>query len=95
MIFDRAMTVWAQCFPSWRCRYWRSWTSGFVLVVFVLLLLGFDHCSMIFFLLCNSSSFLVMCIRIAARHYVGAEARCNCISAILIYTLYRKKNKQP
>jgi hypothetical protein len=43
-------------FPSWRRRYWRSWTSGAVLVMFVLLLLGLDHYSRTF-LFYNSSSF--------------------------------------
>jgi hypothetical protein len=50
---DRACTL----FPSWRHCYWRTWTSGAVLVVVILLLQGIDHYSGTFFY--NSFFYLV------------------------------------
>jgi hypothetical protein len=44
----------------WLFPYWRSWTSGVVLVVVVLLLQEIDHCSGTF-LFCNSSSVFLLC----------------------------------
>jgi hypothetical protein len=46
-IYDRAMMMLA-LFSSWRRYFWRSWNSGAVLVVLVLLLQEIDHCSRTF-----------------------------------------------
>jgi hypothetical protein len=43
MIYDRATTVLMHYFLLGR--FWRSWTSGVVLVVVVLLLQRIDHCN--------------------------------------------------
>jgi hypothetical protein len=42
-IIDRATMALVHCFPSWRHRFWRAWSSDVVLVVFVLLLLGLAY----------------------------------------------------
>jgi hypothetical protein len=55
-------------FPSWRHRYWRSWTSDVVLVVVVLLIQGINHYSAtLFFSVILLLFFLAMCIRNAIR----------------------------
>jgi hypothetical protein len=62
--------------PSWRHRYWKSSNSSAVLVVFVLLLEGIDHCSDIFFLLCNS--FFWLCASVMSLgNYIVAEIECD------------------
>jgi hypothetical protein len=56
---------WRLCtVPFWRCRFWRAWSLGVVLVVDVLLLLGLEYRSessiFLFFFI-----FLVICTRTA------------------------------
>jgi hypothetical protein len=62
MIYDRAMRMLVHCFLFCRRCYWRSWTSGVVLVVVVRLLQGINHCSGTFSFLYFFFYFLAMCI---------------------------------
>jgi hypothetical protein len=62
-------------FPSWRCRYWRSWTSRAVLVEFVLPLQEIDQCSRTFLF---SNSFFWLCPSLMSlEHCVIATVVCN------------------
>jgi hypothetical protein len=45
LLIGRQLRLCIISFPSWRRRFWRSWTSGAIMVVLVLLFKGLDHCS--------------------------------------------------
>jgi hypothetical protein len=76
-------------FPSWRCHFWRVWSSCVVLVVVVLLLLGLEHRSGCFIFLV---SFFWLCASILPLGYcIVVEAGCNWYNLdINIYSLSKK-----
>jgi len=77
-------------FSSWRCRSCRSWTSGAVLVVVVLLFQQMGHCSGTS-LFCNSSLFFWLCISVwPLGQCVVAEVVCNWYLMILLNTPLKK-----
>ena len=79
-------------FPSWRRCFWRISSVVRVLcsvVVRVLLLRVVEHRDGVFVFLFSLFYFFLACVHPDVfRHFVGAEAGCNCIFLILIYFLY-------
>jgi hypothetical protein len=77
--------------PSWRRRYWRSWISSAVLLMFVLLLREIDNCNRIFSFYIFILFFWLCASVMLLEHYVIAEAECNWyILDINIFSLSKK-----